>query len=318
MAAPEFTNCVTIRKNYVAAYQVYTGSRASPLIKRPTSTKTNNVLSKKARQRLACAIELLTAAAQTKRLWWKDEARYVSFKLNFVTLTLPSNQVHTDTEILNNVFQPFIRWWRDKNPNLLYVWKAETQDNGRLHFHVTTNSFIHWRTLRKAWNRHCEKLGYVSRSGLDSPNSTDVHAVKNIKDLCAYLSSYVLKKDVYKANLKRYHRRFSKQLKSLPESEFRLPRKYLSSLKRKVTCKLWDASKLLLEGPCRVHNVSPEMEADIRKFFYNAERATKLDYCWIYDTKGLGSKELPAIQKAFQEHIADIRKRCKESVHLLN
>jgi hypothetical protein len=42
-----------------------------------------------------------------------------------------------------------------------YVWKAESQDNGNIHFHIVTNIFIDHKIIREAWNRIIEKFGYI-------------------------------------------------------------------------------------------------------------------------------------------------------------
>lgn len=311
-----FIPAVTIRKGFTCAYEVWDGHRRYKQ-KQPSSNKSTGRLSSKAAQRLAVCVELLTSAAQTKRLWWSEEKRYVSFKLSFVTLTLPSKQVHTDNEIVTQVLKPFIRWWRDKNPALLYIWKAEVQDNGNIHFHLTTNSFIHWRTLRKKWNQCVNKLGYIDRYGKDNPNSTDVHSVKNIRDLSSYLTAYVTKKDLYTKRLKRWHRRYDKHLKASKEPVFHLPRNYFSNIKREVKCKLWDASKDLLAGPCRVYMPDNDIRRDLWILNTHIKPAVNLERCKVYNYRDQGIQVAPALQKAYNDHIAELRQRCKQSSHIM-
>ena len=43
-----------------------------------------------------------------------------------------------------------------------YVWKAELQKNQNIHFHLTTNIFIHHATIRTLWNNCINRLGYIS------------------------------------------------------------------------------------------------------------------------------------------------------------
>jgi hypothetical protein len=262
------------------------------------------------------AIDLLASAARTKRIWWSEHETYVSFKLNFITLTLPSKQIHTDTEIAHLILKPFIRWWREKNPNLLYIWKAEVQDNGNIHYHLTTNSFIHWRTLRKQWNRRCEALGYVSRSTSSDPNSTDVHAVKNIKNISAYLSAYVTKKDLYSRSLKRYHKIYGIRLKAATREECILPRNYFKRLKRKVTSKIYDCSKALLIPLPRVQMCWEKIDNDISQMKADTLHVRVLDYCKIISTT---TREWPAptyLASVWRQHTMMLRKMCKESLPL--
>ncbi|GAH73305.1 unnamed protein product, partial [marine sediment metagenome] len=153
-----------------------------------------------------------------------------TFRLNFITLTLSSPQVHTDQEIkselLNQFFIEMSRRW--KVPT--YIWRAEKQKNGNIHFHIITGKFIPWNELRNVWNRIQQKLGYVTRyrenrlnwhregfhynpdappawsrakqlkaykDGLrtdwDNPNSTDVHSIRHIGNIRAYFVKYMTK-----------------------------------------------------------------------------------------------------------------------------
>lgn len=307
---------LTVRKDFFVTYQIWDGftPRRS---KQPKTHKANSTLSKKAIQRLRIAIELLASAAQTKRIWWKEEKRYVSFKLNFITLTLPSQQIHSDTEIVHKCLKPFLRWWRDKNPSLLYVWKAECQDNGNLHFHLTTNSFIHWRTLRKKWQQCVNGLGYMDRYGKPEAPCTEVKAVKNIKDISAYLAAYVAKKDLYKRPLKRYHKRFDKALKLIQDTKFDLPKNYLCNLKRQPTSKLWDASKDLLKGPCRLVMPDSDIVSAIHSVRSNGGQSVYLDYCTVTNYgKATALKKSP-LTKAYDDYITELRQKCRTSASIL-
>ncbi|GAH86291.1 unnamed protein product, partial [marine sediment metagenome] len=45
----------------------------------------------------------------------------------------------------------------------MYVWRAEKQENGNIHFHFIVDNFIPWNELRNTWNRIQQNLGYISR-----------------------------------------------------------------------------------------------------------------------------------------------------------
>jgi len=80
-----------------------------------------------------------------------------------------------------------------------YVWKAETQKNGNLHFHLTTDKYYDSTLLRDTWNNIQKSFGlldsFYKKYNHFEPNSTDVHSVQSIKFLDAYLLKY-LKKEV--------------------------------------------------------------------------------------------------------------------------
>lgn len=311
----EWIPALTLRKDFFVTYQRWDGF-TRPKARQPKSNKATTTLSKKAIQRLRIALELLGSAAQTKRIWWKDEQRYVSFKLSFITLTLPSSQIHSDTEIVHKILKPFLRWWRDKNPSLLYVWKAETQDNGNLHFHLTTNAFIHWRTLRKKWNQCTNALGYIDRYGKPDAPSSEIKAVKNVRDIAAYITAYITKKDLYKRPLKRWHQRYDKRLKTDQQPYFTLPKNYLSSLKRHPTCKLYDCSKALLIGPCRLIMPDNEVSHAIGAVRSQGGSSVYLDYCTVTRYGDATETAKAALTKAYNEHIQHLRTLCKESLSL--
>lgn len=80
-----------------------------------------------------------------------------------------------------------------------YVWKVETQANGNIHAHITSDCFIHYSYIRSSWNSLLIKNGlmkdFASKHGHSDPNSTDVTAVNSIKNLAAYLAKYFSKSD---------------------------------------------------------------------------------------------------------------------------
>ena len=157
----------------------------------------NGFMSAKARKRIECALSWLLYMAKPK---WAVSARTGKkflFTINFVTLTLPAVQVHSDQEItkrcLGNLLDILSKKLQLKN----YLWRAEAQANGNIHFHLTTDIYIPHADLRKWWNQSLELLGYVSSFELKhkhrNPNSVDVHSVKHVRRLSSYLSKYMAK-----------------------------------------------------------------------------------------------------------------------------
>lgn len=105
----------------------------------------------------------------------------------FITLTLPSPQVHDDRVINRKCLQPFILYLKRHHGITHYFWRAEAQENGNVHYHVLTDRYIDARDLQVAWNRCVNVLGYEDRyyegSGKVSPPSTDIHRMTDtVKD----------------------------------------------------------------------------------------------------------------------------------------
>jgi hypothetical protein len=197
---------------------------------RTVSNAHAGLVSSSARRKVSKAIEYLLFMARDKKLPDTYHGRNYKFKLSFITLTLPSPQVHTDAEIkhscLNQFFIEAHKKWNLSN----YLWRAEKQRNGNIHFHVLCDKFIPWSELRDVWNRITNKLGYVDRyrdqmhrfhsGGLtvrrdllktweykaqirayqagkandwSSPNSTDIHSLRQVANVKKYVCKYVTK-----------------------------------------------------------------------------------------------------------------------------
>lgn len=105
----------------------------------------------------------------------------------FFTLTLSSDQIHPDATINRQCLQPFLQAMKRTHGIEHYFWRAESQENGRIHFHVLTDRYIPKEALRIAWNKAQNLLGYVDRyyeaTGKADPPSTEIHRLRErVKD----------------------------------------------------------------------------------------------------------------------------------------
>ena len=134
---------------------------------------------------------------------WKDAIDFKSgnkyrFKLNFITLTLPAEQGNlTDYQVKSKILDPFLKRCTRKFGLTSYVWRAEYQENGNIHFHLMTDCFIHYKSIRHNWNECCARYGLIDKfekiHGHRNPNSTDVHAVRKPWELARYIAKYMTK-----------------------------------------------------------------------------------------------------------------------------
>jgi hypothetical protein len=182
------------------------------------------------------AIDFIKYIVGTHKVYTKSAVRGkyvendVKNKLVFITLTLSSPQIHTDEEIKSKLLNQFLTEMRQKHKMKYYIWKAEKQKNGSIHFHILTDKGLHWRTVRTLWNRIQNKLGYVDRYRSNmkeffklgfkvftskyemrtaaqqyeaykrgvkcdwtDPNSTDVHRLYDVKNVTKYITKYLTK-----------------------------------------------------------------------------------------------------------------------------
>jgi len=151
-------------------------------------------------------------------------------KLNFITLTLCAPQMHSDVEIKREMLHPWLTNIVKRFKLKSYVWRAEPQENGNIHFHFVTNKFMNLYVIRRAWNACQKRMGYIEKyrteqkefhkngftprpwlykvwtkekqliaynkgvtSNWSDPNSTDVHSLQNVENVAAYVSKYMCK-----------------------------------------------------------------------------------------------------------------------------
>lgn len=190
-------------------------------------------LSKKSAKRLKNAVNWLIACSEKKHVYSKQSGKSFYFQLSFITLTLPVTEVEmNDKTIKNKLLHLFINQARNRWGMKSYVWKAETQENGNIHFHLTTDVYMDSDELRSVWNKCLNTHGILQKytqkfssmsfedycnatlskktvphdvqlrrfqlgqaTGFKSPNTTDIHAVYKVRDVGAYLATYLSKKE---------------------------------------------------------------------------------------------------------------------------
>lgn len=195
-----------------------------------SARKNNGFISEHAKRKLFKAIDYMVITSDKKKTFSKLQNKYITYQVVFVTLTLPSTQIHSDKEITNKLFNQLLIELSKYHNVKRYIWRAEKQENGNIHYHLLINQFIEYQELRKRWNRICNKLGYVDsyqarqkeffkngfrvsdnlndkrtiaeqrkayiigqKSDWTSPNSTDIHNTRKIKNIRRYVAKYMAK-----------------------------------------------------------------------------------------------------------------------------
>lgn len=193
---------LSINASGLTQYLTWEGSRRNH-VEKPSwqenfkDNKTGGVVSNAAGTKIKKAIDWLLATTTEKKVYDKARGKTFTFKTSFLTLTLASAQRHSDNEIKDKLLNQFFVEAKKKWKLNRYVWRAEAQQNGSIHFHILCDRYIPWHQLRQVWNRIQNKLGYVDRFAAEhghyDPNSTDIHSVKNIKNLARYVAKYCTK-----------------------------------------------------------------------------------------------------------------------------
>jgi len=149
-------------------------------------------LSPNARRKLRNAIRWLVAASDWKMIYEKRHGKKVPWKINEFTLTFHDNM--QDDRKARGLLSMWLEVAKYRWDMHLYIWKAEPQERGAIHFHGITNTYIPHTELKYTWNRLLHKHGLNSIND----NSTDVHAVTGIKNHEVYLTDYMLNEEKHK------------------------------------------------------------------------------------------------------------------------
>lgn len=121
----------------------------------------NFEISENAQRTIKQKVNWLYLLAKSKYIKTYNGKEIFNFKINFLTLTLPSKQVHPSSFITKNCFNQVITELRQRYGMRNFVWRLEFQGNGNLHYHIVTDSYIDYFAIRDIWNRVLNKYGYV-------------------------------------------------------------------------------------------------------------------------------------------------------------
>ena len=211
-----------IRNNSIVVYNDYSVIDRVQPTERKKIEKTNT-FSKGSKKRMMQILNKWQYVLQETKM--KKE-------VSFVTLTLSS-------KMKDNIrYDLYLKSWLEKIQyrygKLNYVWKAEYQKNGNLHYHILTDTAIDWKIARSQWNKiqsiHVDeyqnkmKLKYSKGYYFDkemvnkkneivseeiqlkrynkgkkcnwrNPNSTDVEIITDMETVGNYIGKYINKKE---------------------------------------------------------------------------------------------------------------------------
>ena len=279
--------------------------------KQPAQFKDNyhhGRISSIAKRKISRSLSYLIYIAKPKPIHKPWHGRNFEFKVAFITLTLSSEQIHSDQVIKAQLLDQFLiemhKRWNVKD----YVCRAEKQKNGNIHFHIVADNFIPWNELRNVWNRIQQKLGYVTRyrenrlkwhahgfhydprlaqnwprakqlkayksgmqTGWDNPNSVDIHSLKHVGNIIAYLTKEMVKNEEFTDEQKR-------MFNALPLDEQRKIRK-----NNFVTGRLWSCSNNLVNLSGGNIDICSSIQDELHKVFLNDKKCVyNSDYFHVY------------------------------------
>ena len=297
---PEYTRMHITREQYNASF-------FPPKNTKLPSSNIQKQLSRKSQTRVRNSVNLLLECSTRKKVYAQKEKRTFSYKIGFMTLTLPEDFKMSDHDIHYKLFRPFIRRLQEQHKLAEYLWKAETQDNNQLHYHLTINVFIHWKKINHEWNQQIIKSGYQFKSANHERATTQIKSTKDVRNLGAYLCGYVAKKDIYKKAGRQFIKEnYNKKgtVTLLPEGWFTEGGKFK---KRLPEIKLWDCSENLKKEKLTLRNCNSNHMDILQDLAVITERELKFDFysIWFFDREKM--KQRPKVGALFDDYIQRIK-----------
>jgi len=234
-AANDWAPMIKVNPNNIITWYEYVGNHRKAYHEKShlnlALSKQKVDVSKKAQRRILQAIDWFLLLSKPKQAENLRTGKLFTYRLSMATLTLPCEQIHEDRYVKSRMLAAlFDRLRKDHNVNH-YIWKAEKQYNGNIHFHIILDQFIHYFELNRIWNIILNHHGYIEqyrqnmnefhkdgfkvrkellkqwpleqqklaynkgmRDNWSNPvSSTDIHSLKKVKKVRAYVAKYLTK-----------------------------------------------------------------------------------------------------------------------------
>lgn len=266
-------------------------------------------ISSNAARKIRNAIDWLIASASEKYVYSKKTKRFHKWKLSFLTLTLPTQGLMSDIEI-KSVLNSFLTLAKYNYGLHSYIWKAEPQARGVIHFHLTSDCYMWKNSVRFEWNRLLSKSGLLN--GQKDAPSTKIHSTYKLSNVAGYLTKYFLKpkkismppEKNYLAGLPNYYHSNKSEVYS----------KSLNTLRyiRPITGRLWGCSHSLSQARSFSYTVDvPEMRSINSEIRQSAVREIQKQYCNYYQLPSDYYDKLShgQLKHDYLAHVLKIRKK---------
>jgi hypothetical protein len=194
---------IQVRSNMLVKYDVWTGPSIHQRFnfREAIRQQYEGTLTAHARKRLMSAVDILIQRNPTRKIYNPISQTEHDFSINFTTLTIASPRLVSAREAYDVLLSRYLRYMRDKYDVREYVWKAELQERGQIHYHLLTNQFIPWQVIKWKWNSLQKQAGLLDDWARQhknfNPNSTDIHTVEKEEGVLEYISKEIGKTNFY-------------------------------------------------------------------------------------------------------------------------
>ena len=121
----------------------------------------NFEISVNSQKNLRSKVEWLFQYARSRNVKTYTNKIIKNYKVGFITLTLPSKQIHNTAYIITQMLDEFLQQLRKRIKMINYIWRLEFQANGNAHFHIVTDSYCDYYLALKLWNKILNVHGYI-------------------------------------------------------------------------------------------------------------------------------------------------------------
>lgn len=134
-------------------------------------------------------------------LWMRSRQQWIDLpggrrlrhRQGLLTLTLPGVATADHKAVKARILDPFFTYCRNVLGLRDYVWVAELQERGEIHFHAIVNQFLPKDKVRAAWLRACDASGIISSSGGGSRPATEIEECRSYSGSRSYAGKYMFK-----------------------------------------------------------------------------------------------------------------------------
>lgn len=159
--------------------------------------KKNSEIGKTSIKKIKTALQWLSEFSRSKTYVSKNGIK-IKYKISFITLTLASSQIHSDKEIVKRCLNSWLTNMRTNYGMRNYIWRAEKQKNGNIHFHIATDANPNHYMILYSWNKAQNLLGYVDRyqqsnNSTEQPPSTQIKRANQSHKIDNYIAKYLSK-----------------------------------------------------------------------------------------------------------------------------
>jgi len=266
-----------------------------------------------ARKRLSKAICLLVQSAKPSWITNTVTGRLHYHRLSFITLTIASDKNITARQGYDLLLNHFLDWLTRTKGVKSFIWKAELQTRGQLHYHITVPNFIDHREIRDKWNelQHRAGLldGFFQKFGHYKPPSTDIADVRKVRNMERYLIKELAKS--IDARLAGIRKKVSRMVYTgeIDAADAKAKTEELMSAALTTEGRLWGCSNNLSKG--KYFDMVLENRHDDKINQWKAAgnvREVRGDFFSILYFEDIDIEQLfdPSERKRFHEHIRGI------------